>query len=72
VLLVVGAALLGQANAGNLGYLFGMCLFPWLITGLVARANGSRWQWWLYVLVVVGIFLVMAVVTRLGAQGAGH
>lgn len=71
VLLVVGAALLGQANAGNLGYLLGMCLLPWLITGLIARANGSRWQWWLYVLVVVGIFSCYGRRQQAGRPGRG-
>jgi hypothetical protein len=73
VALLVLTATSGRLNVGSAGYMLGDVLWPWLFTALIARANSSRWQWWLYVVVFIGIFLVVAFVAGLGALGrSGH
>lgn len=65
-LLLAVAGMLGDLNAELAGRLFFWGLAPALAVGFIARASGTRWRWWLYVLSVVAGVVVLAVVSASG------
>ena len=66
VFLALVVAVLRVDPAFTAGTVFGRVLVNGAIVGGIAKVNGSRWAWWMYLIVAVAVWLVLMVI---GAAG---
>ena len=69
VLIVIGSVLARSAPSPYVfGLFFGRFVAAGLITGAIGYFSSARWRPWLYVLIAVGSYVAVGVLSSLGKQ----